>query len=64
MIQSLTSSHSRDKKILAAEAQQMLADSKAKIEYLRMRIMKAKQNKEQMSSANGDIPNNNNSNKG
>ncbi|XP_065224040.1 serine/threonine-protein kinase N isoform X3 [Planococcus citri] len=63
MIQSLTSSHSRDKKILAAEAQQMLADSKAKIEFLRMRIMKAKQNKEQMASANGDIPNNNNGNK-
>lgn len=44
MIQSLTSGHSRDKKLLA-EAQQMLADSKAKIEYLRMRILKFKQSK-------------------
>lgn len=64
MIQSLTSSHSRDKKVLAAlaaEAQQMLSDSKAKIEFLRMRIMKAKQCKQQM--VNGDVPNNNN-NKG
>ena len=63
MIQSLQSSHSRDKKLLAAEAQQMLSDSKAKIEFLKMRIMKAKQSKEQMSSSNGDVPNNNN-NKG
>lgn len=63
MIQSLTSSHSRDKKLLAAEAQQMLADSKAKIEFLKMRIMKAKQSKQQMASANGDVSNNNN-NKG
>jgi len=62
MIQSLQISHSRDKKLLAAEAQQMLSDSKAKIEFLKMRIMKAKQSKEQMSS-NGDVPNNNN-NKG
>ncbi|KAM7249189.1 hypothetical protein ACFE04_016242 [Oxalis oulophora] len=60
MIQSLTSSHSRDKKLLAAEAQQMLADSKAKIEFLKMRIMKAKQSKQQMASANGDVSNNNN----
>ncbi len=63
MIQSLTSSHSRDKKLLAAEAQQMLADSRAKIEFLKMRIMKAKQSKQQMTSANGDVTNNNN-NKG
>lgn len=32
----------RDKKLLA-EAQQMLADSKAKIEYIKMRRMKVKQ---------------------
>ncbi|KAI5734926.1 hypothetical protein M8J77_012019 [Diaphorina citri] len=44
MIQSLTSGGSRDKKLLA-EAQQMLADSKAKIEFLRMRILKVKQSK-------------------
>lgn len=43
MIQSITGGHhSRDKKLLA-EAQQMLQDSKAKIEYLRMRILKVKQ---------------------
>ena len=47
MIQSLASGHhGRDKKLLA-EAQQMLADSKAKIEFLRLRILKVKQNKEQ-----------------
>lgn len=46
MIQSLTSSHSRDKKLLA-EAQQMLADSRAKIEFLRMRILKVKQSRQQ-----------------
>ncbi|XP_049309327.1 serine/threonine-protein kinase N isoform X4 [Bactrocera dorsalis] len=46
MIQSLASGHhGRDKKLLA-EAQQMLADSKAKIEFLRLRILKVKQNKE------------------
>ncbi|XP_054290402.1 serine/threonine-protein kinase N-like [Macrosteles quadrilineatus] len=57
MIQSLTSGHTRDKKLLA-EAQQMLADSRAKIEYLRMRIMKVKQNRTQKSqdhSSNGDL---------
>ncbi|KAK7864094.1 hypothetical protein R5R35_002735 [Gryllus longicercus] len=46
MIQSLTSSHSRDKKLLG-EAQQMLADSRAKIEFLRMRILKVKQSRQQ-----------------
>ncbi|XP_028902231.2 serine/threonine-protein kinase N isoform X5 [Zeugodacus cucurbitae] len=46
MIQSLANGHhGRDKKLLA-EAQQMLADSKAKIEFLRLRILKVKQNKE------------------
>lgn len=40
MIQSITGGpHSRDKKLLA-EAQQMLQDSKAKIEYLKMKILK------------------------
>lgn len=40
MIQSITvGPHSRDKKLLA-EAQQMLQDSKHKIDYLRMRILK------------------------
>lgn len=40
MIQSISGGyHSRDKKLLA-EAQQMLADSKAKIEFLKMRIIK------------------------
>ncbi|XP_017775641.1 PREDICTED: serine/threonine-protein kinase N isoform X2 [Nicrophorus vespilloides] len=41
MIQSITGGHTKDKKLLA-EAQQMLQDSKAKIEYLRMRILKVK----------------------
>lgn len=40
MIRSITEGpHSRDKKLLA-EAQQMLQDAKAKIEFLRMRILK------------------------
>ncbi|XP_055917813.1 serine/threonine-protein kinase N isoform X3 [Eupeodes corollae] len=48
MIQSISSGHhGRDKKLLA-EAQQMLADSKAKIEFLRLRILKVKQNKDHM----------------
>lgn len=42
MIQSITSGHhGRDKKLLA-EAQQMLADSKAKIEFLKLRILKVR----------------------
>ena len=45
MIQSLTSGHSRDKKLLQ-EAQQMLADSRVKIEFLKLRILKIKQNKQ------------------
>lgn len=45
MIQSITGGHhGRDKKLLA-EAQQMLADSKAKIEFLKLRIRKVKQNR-------------------
>ncbi|XP_018336023.1 serine/threonine-protein kinase N isoform X2 [Agrilus planipennis] len=44
MIRSITGGpHSRDKKLLA-EAQQMLQDSKVKIEYLRMRILKMRNN--------------------
>ncbi|XP_050729382.1 serine/threonine-protein kinase N-like isoform X3 [Eriocheir sinensis] len=42
MIQMYSTGPMRDKKLLA-EAQQMLADSKAKIEYIKMRRMKAKQ---------------------
>ena len=42
----------RDRKLLA-EAQQMLQDSKAKIEFLKMRINRAKQLKND-SPANGD----------
>ncbi|XP_039286849.1 serine/threonine-protein kinase N isoform X2 [Nilaparvata lugens] len=61
MIQSLSGGHNRDKKLLA-EAQQMLADSKAKIEFIRMRIMKAKQNRQHKvqdpASANGDANHN------
>uniref|UniRef100_A0A1B6CRT7 REM-1 domain-containing protein n=1 Tax=Clastoptera arizonana TaxID=38151 RepID=A0A1B6CRT7_9HEMI len=59
MIQSLTTGHLRDKKLLA-DAQQMLADSKAKIDYLRMRILKVKQNKQSKSidsTFNGDSNN-------
>lgn len=59
MIQSISSGHhGRDKKLLA-EAQQMLADSKAKIEFLRLRIIKVNQNKDQMQKTitdeNGEI---------
>lgn len=51
MIQSISSGHhGRDKKLLA-EAQQMLDDSKAKIEFLRLRIIKLKQNKDQMNKS-------------
>lgn len=45
MIQEYSSGHGRDKKLLQ-EAQQMSQDSKAKIEYLKMRIMKLKQSQE------------------
>lgn len=54
MIQSLTSGH-RDKKLLQ-EAQQMLDDSRAKIEFLRMRIMKVRQARHQQQHARGDAP--------
>ncbi|XP_029156880.1 serine/threonine-protein kinase N isoform X1 [Nylanderia fulva] len=59
MIQSLTSGH-RDKKLLQ-EAQQMLDDSRAKIEFLRMRIMKVRQAKQQRGDAlppNGEATSN------
>lgn len=55
MIQSISSGHhGRDKKLLA-EAHQMLADSKAKIEYLRLKILKVRQNKinNKLSEENG-----------
>lgn len=42
MLQSISAGHQRDKKLLA-EAHQMLQDSKAKIEYLKLRILKIKQ---------------------
>lgn len=52
MIQSITSGrHGRDKKQLLAEAQQMLADAKAKIEFLKLRILKVRQNR-QLNKAN------------
>ncbi|XP_058066941.1 serine/threonine-protein kinase N isoform X2 [Anopheles bellator] len=57
MIQSISNGHhGRDKKLLA-EAHQMLADSKAKIEYLRLKILKVRQNKlnaKSLSEENGD----------
>lgn len=55
MIQSISSSNqSRDKKLLA-EAHQMLADSKDKIEYLKLRISKlSKQQKGDNTGSNGD----------
>ena len=46
MIEQYSNGPTRDKKLLA-EAQQMLADSKAKIEYIKMRIMKVKQIQEE-----------------
>lgn len=56
MIQSiLNGHHGRDKKLLA-EAEQMLSDSKIKIEYLKLRILKVKQNKQlnNISDENGE----------
>jgi len=55
MIQSLTSGH-RDKKLLQ-EAQQMLDDSRAKIEFLRMRIMKVRQARQQQQRGEAPPPN-------
>lgn len=46
MIQSISNGHhTRDKKLLA-EAQQMLADSKAKIEFLKLRILKVRRSRQ------------------
>lgn len=56
MIQSiLNGHHGRDKKLLG-EAEQMLSDSKMKIEYLKLRILKVKQNKQlnNVSDENGE----------
>jgi len=54
MIAEYSSNDRKDKKLLM-EAQQMSQDSKAKIEYLRMRIMKLKQNQEN-SNVGGGLP--------
>lgn len=57
MIQSITSGHhGRDKKLLA-EAQQMLGDSKTKIEFLKLRIRKVKQHRisKKESEENGEL---------
>nr|XP_014270466.1 serine/threonine-protein kinase N isoform X2 [Halyomorpha halys] len=62
MLQSLENTgHSRDKKLIG-EAQQMLADSKAKIEFLKMRILKVKQNKASASRSGSDAASNGDSN--
>lgn len=46
MIQSISiGHHGRDKKLLA-EAQQMLDDSKTKIEFLKLRILKVRRNEQ------------------
>lgn len=58
MIQSLSSGHSRDKKLLA-DAHQMLSDSKLKIEYLKMAILKGKQTKQQKEEVNSNGQNKN-----
>jgi hypothetical protein len=52
MIAEYSSNDRKDKKLLM-EAQQMSQDSKAKIEYLRMRIMKLKQNQENSNAGGG-----------
>lgn len=59
MIQMYSSGSSKDKKFLA-EAQQMFADAKAKIDYLRMMTMRVKQNQatEAANTANGTCHNN------
>lgn len=51
MIAKYSSAPARDKKLLL-EVQQMSADSKAKIEYLRMRLKKLQQTKEARESEN------------
>ena len=52
MIAEYSSNDRKDKKLLM-EAQQMSQDSKAKIEYLRMRIMKMKQHQENTNPSGG-----------
>ena len=62
MLQSLENSgHSRDKKLIG-EAHQMLADSKRKIDYLKMKILKVKQNKANASRSGSDASSNGDSN--
>ncbi len=51
MIQQYSNGPTRDKKLLL-EAQQMLADSKNKIEYIKMRIMKVKQVQDELAMGN------------
>lgn len=53
MIHMYSSGSNKDRKLLA-EAQQMLADSKAKIEYIKMRIFKVKQNLEASDEVHGN----------
>jgi hypothetical protein len=53
MIESFSKGNSKDKKMLA-EAQQMLADSKAKIEYLKMRMAKMKQSSRSVDAASNN----------
>jgi len=55
MIQQYSNGPTRDKKLLA-EAQQMLADSRNKIEYIKMRIMKVKQVQEEIDNSKGSGP--------
>uniref|UniRef100_A0A905R0X6 protein kinase C n=1 Tax=Rhodnius prolixus TaxID=13249 RepID=A0A905R0X6_RHOPR len=59
MLKSLANSgHSRDKKLMG-EAQQMLQDSKAKIEYLKMRILKVRQGRGSLRAGGGHDPHHN-----
>lgn len=51
MIQQYSNGPTRDKKLLL-EAQQMLADSKNKIEYIKMRIMKVRQAQDELAMGN------------
>lgn len=53
MIQMYSTGSSKDRKLLA-EAQQMLADSKAKIEFIKMRVFKVKQNMEAGDDVHGN----------
>lgn len=55
MIQQYSNGPTRDKKLLA-EAQQMLTDSRNKIEYIKMRIMKVKQVQEEIDNSKATGP--------